>query len=106
MLDALMPAALMRGDPAIDLDLATAPVFLPALVTLCAACPVLAPRFPPSASAWVFTAIASAGMPACPSRLSPSSWTTLRAAASWACRCVRTRRWLLTKSFRRTCAQT
>ncbi|KAJ6564407.1 hypothetical protein B0H19DRAFT_78135 [Mycena capillaripes] len=41
-----MPAAPTRGDAAIDLDLATAPVFLPALVTLCAACPALALRFP------------------------------------------------------------
>ncbi|KAJ6564360.1 hypothetical protein B0H19DRAFT_941386 [Mycena capillaripes] len=53
---------LLRGD-SVDLDLATAPVFLPALVTLCAAYPVFAPRFPSERQrAWVLTTIASAFM--------------------------------------------
>ncbi|KAJ6564283.1 hypothetical protein B0H19DRAFT_1258742 [Mycena capillaripes] len=48
---------LLRGD-SIDLDLATAPVFLPALVTLCVAYPVPLER----QRAWVLTTIASAFM--------------------------------------------
>ncbi|KAJ6528812.1 hypothetical protein B0H19DRAFT_532784 [Mycena capillaripes] len=62
-----MPAALTRlhSDSTIDLDLdlATAPVFLPALVTLCAAYPAFAPRFHSERQrAWVLTTITSAIM--------------------------------------------
>ncbi|KAJ6564277.1 hypothetical protein B0H19DRAFT_76931 [Mycena capillaripes] len=74
------------------------PVFLPALGTLPATYPTLAPRF----RARVLTTIASAV-----TTLSTSpSWTTLRAAASRACRCEQTRRWLLIGFFGRTPAQT
>ncbi|KAJ6574606.1 hypothetical protein B0H19DRAFT_1371591 [Mycena capillaripes] len=58
-----MPAALLRGDLAIDLDIATVPVFLPALVTLYAAYPALAPRFTAERQcAWVLTTVVSAIM--------------------------------------------
>ncbi|KAJ6463125.1 hypothetical protein C8R47DRAFT_1225248 [Mycena vitilis] len=46
-----------------DIDLSTTPIFLPALLTLCAAYPALAPHFPAERQrAWILTTLASSLM--------------------------------------------